>query len=111
MAFCVLTGRKGDVVRNAGGARKGSRAEQNAWKTPPLHGAHEPLHNRGITQTEAGLFFVGLHFLYAFSSTMIHGVGRDAEYVARAIAGRQPAFDTARTVVNAAGAVSGPGMP
>ncbi|HSB53373.1 MAG TPA: hypothetical protein VLD58_03420, partial [Gemmatimonadales bacterium] len=33
------------------------------------------------------LGFVGLHFLYAMSSGMIHGVGRDAEYLADAIAG------------------------
>jgi hypothetical protein len=31
---------------------------------------------------------VGLHFLYAMSSTMIHGVGRDAEYIAETIADR-----------------------
>jgi hypothetical protein len=31
---------------------------------------------------------VGLHFLYAMSSTMIHGVGRDAERVAEAAATR-----------------------
>jgi len=29
-----------------------------------------------------------LHFLYALSSTMIHGVGRDAEYIAEVIARR-----------------------
>jgi len=34
---------------------------------------------------------VGLHFLYAFSSTMIHGVGRDARRVAEAIAARRVA--------------------
>ena len=28
---------------------------------------------------------MGLHFLYAMSSSMIHGVGRDAEYVAERI--------------------------
>jgi hypothetical protein len=32
--------------------------------------------------------FVGLHFLYALSSTMIHGVGRDAEHIAKTIAAR-----------------------
>ncbi len=41
---------------------------------------------RGVVRDEPGLYFVGLHFLYAMSSTMIHGVGRDAEYVAKAIA-------------------------
>ena len=36
-----------------------------------------------------GLYFVGLNFLYAFSSTMIHGVSRDAERIANAIAARR----------------------
>jgi putative flavoprotein involved in K+ transport len=38
--------------------------------------------------TEPGLYFVGLHFLYALSSTMIHGVARDAERIANHIAER-----------------------
>ena len=46
---------------------------------------HMPMQYRGVVHNEPGLYFVGLHFLYAMSSTMIHGVGRDAEYVARAI--------------------------
>jgi putative flavoprotein involved in K+ transport len=48
----------------------------------------QPLHERGVVTHEPGLYFVGLHFLYALSSTMIHGVGRDADYIARAIAQR-----------------------
>jgi putative flavoprotein involved in K+ transport len=47
-----------------------------------------PLHERGIMLQQRGLYFVGLHFLYALSSTMIHGVGRDADRIARAIAAR-----------------------
>jgi len=43
---------------------------------------------RGVAEGEPGLYFVGLHFLYAFSSTMIHGVSRDAERVADVVAGR-----------------------
>jgi putative flavoprotein involved in K+ transport len=50
-----------------------------------------PVQTRGITHAEPGLSFVGLHFLYAMSSSMIHGVGRDAEYVAEWIAGRRQA--------------------
>ena len=50
----------------------------------------EPRHDRGVVRGEPGLYFVGLHFLYAMSSTMIHGVGRDADYVANAIARRPP---------------------
>ncbi len=48
----------------------------------------EARHTRGIVAGEPGLYFVGLHFLYAMSSTMIHGVGRDAEFIADTIAGR-----------------------
>jgi hypothetical protein len=31
------------------------------------------------------LYFVGLHFLHSFSSTMIHGIARDAKRIADAI--------------------------
>ncbi len=48
------------------------------------HGA--PLQNRGVVASEPGLYFTGLHFLYAMSSAMIHGAGRDARYVADRIA-------------------------
>ena len=56
----------------------------------------EPVHERGIVPAEPGFYFVGLHFLYAFSSTMIHGVGRDAERITGVIAKRIAA---ARNVV------------
>jgi putative flavoprotein involved in K+ transport len=45
----------------------------------------EPIHERGIVPSEPGLYFVGLHFLYSLSSTMIHGVSRDAERIASVI--------------------------
>lgn len=48
----------------------------------------KPLHARGVVKGESGLYFVGLNFLYAMSSTMVHGVGRDACYVASAVARR-----------------------
>jgi putative flavoprotein involved in K+ transport len=59
-----------------------------SWIKLPVLGAEEPMHERGVVATEPGLYFVGLHFLYAMSSVMIHGVGRDAEYIAKAIASR-----------------------
>lgn len=59
------------------------------WIKLPVLGKKEPLHKRGIVAEEPGLYFVGLHFLYALSSTMIHGVARDAEYVVKAIQARQ----------------------
>jgi putative flavoprotein involved in K+ transport len=55
---------------------------------PVFAGDGEPAHQRGIVANEPGLYFVGLHFLYALSSTMIHGVERDAARVADAIAAR-----------------------
>lgn len=48
----------------------------------------EPMHREGVVPGEDGLYFVGLHFLYALSSTMIHGVARDAERIAGIIAAR-----------------------
>ncbi len=60
-----------------------------SWIERPVFDDHgEPRHERGIVPGEPGLYFVGLHFLYALSSTMIHGVGRDARYVAERIAAR-----------------------
>jgi putative flavoprotein involved in K+ transport len=50
----------------------------------------DPRHQRGVVPNYPGLYFVGLNFLYSFSSTMIHGVGRDAERIARAIAAARP---------------------
>jgi putative flavoprotein involved in K+ transport len=60
-----------------------------AWIDLPIHGEHEPLHRRGVVAGEPGLYFVGLHFLYANSSSMIHGIERDAAYVAGQIARRE----------------------
>jgi putative flavoprotein involved in K+ transport len=55
---------------------------------PVISEDEEPMQRRGVVPSEPGLYFVGLHFLYAMSSTMIHGVGRDAKYVAETIADR-----------------------
>jgi putative flavoprotein involved in K+ transport len=56
----------------------------------PIFGADgKPRHDSGVVVSEPGLYFVGQHFLHAFSSTMIHGVGRDAARIADAIAVRQ----------------------
>jgi len=58
-----------------------------SWIDLPVFDADgRPLHRRGVSLAEPGLSFVGLHFLHAMSSAMIHGVGRDAEYIAERIA-------------------------
>jgi putative flavoprotein involved in K+ transport len=54
-----------------------------------------PRHQAGVVSEAPGLYFVGLAFLYALSSEMIHGVGRDAERIAgiahaRTEAGKRP---------------------
>jgi putative flavoprotein involved in K+ transport len=49
----------------------------------------DPVHDRGIVSSEPGLYFVGLFFLYAAASSLVGGVGRDAEYIARHIASHQ----------------------
>jgi putative flavoprotein involved in K+ transport len=60
-----------------------------SWLDLPVFGPNgDPRHERGVVTSQPGLYFVGLHFLYAFSSTMIHGVGRDAERIASHAAGR-----------------------
>jgi putative flavoprotein involved in K+ transport len=46
------------------------------------------VHDAGVARDQPGLYFVGLHFLYAMSSVMIHGVGRDAARIACLVAGR-----------------------
>jgi putative flavoprotein involved in K+ transport len=47
-----------------------------------------PRHDSGVVAEVPGLYFVGLHFLYALSSSMIHGVGRDAARISDAVAAR-----------------------
>ncbi|KQY47913.1 NAD(P)/FAD-dependent oxidoreductase [Cellulomonas sp. Root137] len=44
-------------------------------------------HDRGVT-SEPGLYFLGLVFQYALASSMIHGVGADAAFVADHLADR-----------------------
>jgi putative flavoprotein involved in K+ transport len=64
----------------------------------PVYGADgEPTHERGIVPDEPGFYFVGLHFLYSLSSTMIHGVARDAERIADTILARTSAGAAARS--------------
>ena len=39
-------------------------------------------HERGVSPSQPGLYFLGQLFQYSLASSMIHGVGRDAKYVA-----------------------------
>jgi putative flavoprotein involved in K+ transport len=61
-----------------------------SWIDLPIFGGEEdprePVHDRGIVPGEPGLYFVGLFFLYAVSSSLITGVGRDAKRIVEHIA-------------------------
>lgn len=60
-----------------------------SWIDLPVFDAHgEPIHERGIVKGVPGLYFVGLHFLYAMSSATVVGVGRDAAHVVEALVAR-----------------------
>lgn len=57
------------------------------WIDLPIFDAHGiPRHRFGQSADVDGLYFVGLHFQYAVSSTMVAGAGRDARRVAEWIA-------------------------
>ena len=59
-----------------------------SWIDVPVFGEQEELrHERGVT-SEPGLYFVGLDFLYSFTSENVGGVGRDARHIAKRIADR-----------------------
>jgi putative flavoprotein involved in K+ transport len=50
----------------------------------------EPTHERGVVRSEPGLYFIGLFFQSAASSSLIGGAGRDARHVARQIVAQHP---------------------
>ncbi|MFI9834258.1 flavin-containing monooxygenase [Streptomyces sp. NPDC051913] len=51
----------------------------------------EPAQRRGVVPSQPGLYFVGRLFQYAMASSMIQGVGRDAEHVVRHLGARPTA--------------------
>jgi len=61
------------------------------WIDLPIYGdngGHEPVHEQGVVPNVPGLYFVGLHFLYAMSSATLIGVGRDAGRIVGVLASR-----------------------
>jgi putative flavoprotein involved in K+ transport len=58
------------------------------WIELPLFDEYGwPLQERGVS-SHPGLYFVGLHWLYKRKSSLLFGVGEDAEHVASRIATR-----------------------
>lgn len=54
---------------------------------PVFDGNGQPRHTRGVTAVP-GLYFLGLRFLHRLNSSLIGGVGADAQFVATALAAR-----------------------
>ena len=67
----------------------GLRSDLSFLELPNVFGQDGRLvQYRGVATNEPGLFFVGMERQYAAASDVLPGVGRDAAYVTRAIAGR-----------------------
>jgi putative flavoprotein involved in K+ transport len=75
-----------------------------AWVDLPVLGQDgTPTHHRGVVRSQPGLYFLGLWFLTAFTSSLLGGVGSDAEYIAEQITSRTPASRPPATVPTTAG--------
>jgi putative flavoprotein involved in K+ transport len=58
-----------------------------------------PVHKRGIT-TVPGVYFLGLPWLHKYKSALLHGVGEDAEHLAKHIAGFAPKIANGRASIS-----------
>jgi len=56
-----------------------------------------PRHDRGLVRSEPGLYFIGLFFQSAGTSSLIGGVGRDAQRIARHLTARRTEAGAAST--------------
>jgi putative flavoprotein involved in K+ transport len=57
-----------------------------SWIDLPVFGQDgAPMHHRGVVESQPGLYFLGLWFLSAFTSSLLGGVGSDAEHIAEQI--------------------------
>ncbi|MFT3926541.1 MAG: NAD(P)-binding domain-containing protein [Myxococcales bacterium] len=66
----------------------GFQAGQSFIELPVFDREGSLEHEGGMVRVQPGLYFVGLTFLYAMSSGMVHGVGRDAARIVEAVAER-----------------------
>lgn len=57
------------------------------WLRLPVFGPDGgPEQDRGVARAQAGLYFLGAIFQQSLASSMVHGVGTDAAFIARSIA-------------------------
>jgi putative flavoprotein involved in K+ transport len=67
-----------------------------SWIHLPVFGNDgDPIHERGVSCVQ-GLYFVGLHFLYAMSSATLIGIARDAERIVREVGARSKRLASAQ---------------
>jgi putative flavoprotein involved in K+ transport len=70
----------------------GSRSDFS-WLDLPISGEDgRPMHERGVVESEPGLYFVGLPFQFSFASEALPGVARDARYVVKELVRRSGAW-------------------
>ena len=65
----------------------GFRQDFSWIEVPVLGEDSEPMQQRRVA-SEPGLYFVGLDFLYSFTSENVGGVRRNARHIAKHIASR-----------------------
>ena len=66
------------------------------WIDLPIFGEDGyPRHEHGVVSEAPGLFFVGLRFQHRLSSSLIGGVGDDAEFIAEQVTRRCDALVSA----------------
>jgi putative flavoprotein involved in K+ transport len=70
-----------------------------SWIDLPIFGEDgELVHERGVVESEPGLYFVGLVFQYSAGSDVIPGVPRDARYVVTRLIERERSGAAPETV-------------
>ncbi len=67
-----------------------------SWIRLPVFGPNgEPVHHRGVVQTEPGLYFTGLPFQSSLLSGLVSGAHVDAKYIVKQIGVRARSTDAA----------------
>lgn len=79
--------------------RTGFRPDSGWIELPVVGEDGWPLERRGVVDVQPGLYFLGIPFLYSFTSMLVLGAGRDAAYVVDRLAAR--AADRAQAVAGA----------
>lgn len=79
----------------------GFRPEYRWIDVPVIGDDGWPRQFRGVVDSSPGLYFLGIPFLYSFTSMLVTGAGRDAGYVVERIAGNRGTRGTVRAAARA----------